>query len=152
MAAHMFVLYLGMLSFITPPVCIAAFAAANLARADPMRTGFTATKFGWSAFVVPFLFVFEPSLLLQGTAGELVHDVGTAIGGVWLTSMGIAGYSLREIGWPQRAAYMIAGVLLLIPATLLPGEGTSTYLGVAIAAFLIGLDYLRSRRISGAGE
>jgi TRAP transporter 4TM/12TM fusion protein len=149
MAAHMFVLYLGMLSFITPPVCIAAFAAANLARADPMRTGFAATKFGWSAFVVPFLFVFEPSLLLQGTAWELLHDVGTAIGGVWVASMGIAGYSLREIGWPQRFIYMIAGVLLLVPATLLPGDGTSTYLGVALAAVLIGIDYVRSRRIGG---
>ena len=147
MAAHMFVLYLAMLSFITPPVCIAAFAAANLARADPMRTGFAATKFGWSAFVVPFLFVFEPSLILEGTAGELLHDVGSAVGGVWLASMGIAGYSLRPIGWPLRFAYGITGILLLIPATLLPGNGASTYLGIAVAAVLVGGDYVLARRM-----
>jgi TRAP transporter 4TM/12TM fusion protein len=146
MSAHMFVLYLGMLSFITPPVCIAAFAAANLARANPMLTGFTATKFGWSAFVVPFLFVFEPSLLLQGTPGELVHDVSTAIGGVWIASMGIAGYSLRIIGWVERAIYVVAGFLLLIPANLLPGDKVTTYLGIVLAVLLLGRDYLAVRK------
>lgn len=146
MSAHMFVLYLGMLSFITPPVCIAAFAAANLARANPMRTGFTATRFGWSAFVVPFLFVFEPSLLLQGSPWELMHDVGTAIAGVWIASMGFAGYSLRALGWVERGAYVLAGFLLLIPARLLPGDDVTTYLGLALAAVLIGRDYLKVRK------
>jgi TRAP transporter 4TM/12TM fusion protein len=146
MAAHMFVLYLGMLSFITPPVCIAAFAAANLARADPMLTGLAATRFAWSAFVVPFLFVFKPSLLLDGTPMELVHDVGTAIGGVWIGSMGMAGYSLLRIGWLERVAYVVAGLLLLIPASLLPGDDVTTYLGLALAAALLARDVLRARR------
>jgi TRAP transporter 4TM/12TM fusion protein len=145
MAAHMFVLYLGMLSFITPPVCIAAFAAANLARADPMRTGLTATRFGWAAFFVPFLFVFQPSLLLQGAPFELVHDVGTAIAGVWIGSMGIAGYSLRRIGWVERGLYVAAGFLLLIPASLLPGDNVTTYLGIALAAAMLGRDWLKVR-------
>ncbi|HEY4774806.1 MAG TPA: TRAP transporter fused permease subunit [Xanthobacteraceae bacterium] len=146
MAAHMFVLYLAMLSFITPPVCIAAFAAANLARADPMITGLTATRFGWSAFVVPFLFVFEPSLLLQGTPLELVHDVGTAIAGVWIASMGLAGYSFLPIGWLARSAYVVTGLVLLVPASLLPGHGASTYLGIALAAALLARDFRRVRR------
>jgi TRAP-type uncharacterized transport system fused permease subunit len=145
MAAHMFVLYLGMLSFITPPVCIAAFAAANLARADPMRTGLAATRFGWAAFFVPFLFVFEPSLLLQGAPLELVHDVGTAIAGVWIGSMGIAGYSLRRIGWIERGLYIVAGFLLLIPASLLPGDKVTTYLGIALAVALLARDWLKVR-------
>ncbi|MGE0744869.1 MAG: TRAP transporter permease [Rhodospirillales bacterium] len=151
MAAHMFVLYLGMLSFITPPVCIAAFAAANLARADPMRTGFAATRFGWAAFVVPFLFVFEPSLILQGTALELVHDVGTAIAGVWIATMGIAGYSLRRIGWAARIGYTAAGLLLLIPASLLPGDNVTTYVGVAAAAALLARDWMKAGRSRRAG-
>ena len=146
MAAHMFVLYLGMLSFITPPVRIAAFAAANLARADPMRTGFAAMRFGWAAFVVPFLFVFEPSLLLQGTWDQLLHDVATAIAGVWIGSMGFAGYSLRRLNMAERAAYVVAGFLLLIPANLLPGEHVTTYLGVALAVLLLGRDYLKVKR------
>jgi TRAP transporter 4TM/12TM fusion protein len=146
MAAHMFVLYLGMLSFITPPVCIAAFAAANLARADPMLTGLVATRFGWSAFIVPFLFVASPSLLLDGTPWELVHDVGTAVGGVWVASMGLIGYSLRPIGWAERAALVLAGLLLLIPAKLLPGSGLSTVLGIALAAAILGRDLWKARQ------
>ena len=146
MAAHMFVLYLAMLSFITPPVCIAAFAAANLARADPMRTGFAATRFGWAAFFVPFIFVFQPSLLLEGTAVELLHDVGTAVAGVWIGSMGIAGYSMRRIGWLERGAYVVTGFLLLIPASLVSANNITTYLGVILAAALLGRDYLTVRR------
>jgi TRAP-type uncharacterized transport system fused permease subunit len=96
--------------------------------------------------VVPFLFVFEPSLLLQGTPGELVHDVGTAIGGVWIASMGIAGYSLRIIGWVERAIYVVAGFLLLIPANLLPGDKVTTYLGFVLAVLLLGHDYLAVRK------
>jgi TRAP transporter 4TM/12TM fusion protein len=142
MAAHMFVLYLGMLSFITPPVCIAAFAAANLARADPMMTGFAATRFGWAAFFVPFIFVFQPSLLLEGTAIQLIHDVGTAIAGVWIGSMGIAGYSMRRIGWVERVAYVATGFLLLIPASLVSATNATTYLGIVLTAALLGRDYL----------
>jgi TRAP transporter 4TM/12TM fusion protein len=142
MAAHMFVLYLGMLSFITPPVCIAAFAAANLARADPMMTGFAATRFGWAAFFVPFIFVFQPSLLLEGTAIQLIHDVGTAIAGVWIGSMGIAGYSMRRIGWVERVAYVTTGFLLLIPASLVSATNATTYLGIVLTAALLGRDYL----------
>jgi TRAP transporter 4TM/12TM fusion protein len=149
MAAHMFVLYLAMLSFITPPVCIAAFAAANLARADPMLTGFAATRFGWAAFFVPFLFVFKPSLLLDGTPLELLHDVSTAIGGVWIATMGIAGYSLCRIGWLRRVAYTIAGMLLFIPASLMPGGNLTTVVGLVLAAALLGFDFVKVRRERG---
>ena len=71
MAAHMFILYFGCLSMITPPVAIGAFAAANLADADPMRTGYAAMAFGWTAFLVPFLFVFSGALLMRGSALEI---------------------------------------------------------------------------------
>jgi TRAP transporter 4TM/12TM fusion protein len=156
MAAHMFVLYLAMLSFITPPVCIAAFAAANIARADPMRTGFAASRFGWSAFVVPFIFVFKPTLLLQtGSNWEIAYDVSTAIAGVWITSMALVGYSLRRIGWLERLGYMIAGMLLLIPSSLLPGDSVTTYMGIAMALALIARDYMvvkGSRSVASVAE
>lgn len=155
MAAHMFVLYLAMLSFISPPVCIAAFAAANIARADPMRTGFAASRFGWSAFVVPFIFVFKPTLLLQtGTPWEIVYDVTTAIGGVWVASMGLVGYSLRPIRWLARVLYFAAGMLLLVPSSLLPGESVTTYMGIGLTVLLVLRDRLAARAggpASGAG-
>ncbi|MHA1109434.1 MAG: TRAP transporter permease, partial [Alphaproteobacteria bacterium] len=67
-AAHMFILYFGMMSMITPPVAIGAYAAATLTGADPLRTGFAAMRFGWLAFVIPFLFVASPTLLMEGSA------------------------------------------------------------------------------------
>ena len=67
LVAHMFCFYYAILSFITPPVCVAAYAGANIAEADPMKTGFTSMKLGVVAFIVPVMFVYEPSLLWQGS-------------------------------------------------------------------------------------
>ena len=67
MASHMFVMYFGMMSMITPPVALAAYAAASLANTDPMKTGWIAMRFGWIAFIIPFLFIRAPSLLLEGS-------------------------------------------------------------------------------------
>ena len=72
MAAHMFVMYNGMLSMITPPVAFAAYAAANIARTDGWTTGWVACLVGWSTFILPFLFVLTPSLLMDGSIVEIV--------------------------------------------------------------------------------
>src|SRR4029079_4378437 len=74
MAAHMFILYYGCLSMISPPVAIAAFVAANLAGAADNRTGWTAMAFGWTLFVVPFLFVYSTTLLLRGPPLTIAID------------------------------------------------------------------------------
>ena len=137
LAAHMFIFYYGMLSMITPPVAIGAFAAASIARSDPMRTGFGAMRFGWSAFVIPFLFVFSPSLLMRGGAVETAIDVGTALAAVWLIAAGLTGYSLRRIGPAARAAYVLAGACLLVPAAMLGASHLGTLAGAALAAVLL---------------
>ena len=99
LATHMFILYLGMMSMITPPVAIGAFFAASLAGAPPMRTGFVAMRFGWTAYIVPFLFMFSPALLLQSPSPvETAMAVCTAIAGVWLISAGMIGYLLQPLG------------------------------------------------------
>jgi TRAP transporter 4TM/12TM fusion protein len=118
LAAHMFILYLGMMSLITPPVAVAAFFAASIAKAPPMATGWTCMRFGWTAYVVPFLFVFSPSLLLQGSVEDLIIDVSSAIAGVWLISAGMIGYFARNLDIVGRAAFLLAGILLLIPSEL----------------------------------
>ena len=74
MAAHMFVMYNGMLSMITPPVAFAAYAAANIARTDGWTTGWVACLVGWSTFILPFLFVLTPSLLMDGPADQIVLE------------------------------------------------------------------------------
>src|SRR5262249_26667982 len=92
MAAHMFILYYGCLSMISPPVAVAAFVAANLANADPNKAGWVAMAFGWTIFVIPFLFVYSGTLLLKGDPLFIVFDFVTAVAGVWFISAAVMGY------------------------------------------------------------
>jgi len=116
MAAHLFALYFGMLSLITPPVAVAAFTAATVAESDFLRTGFAAVHFGWTAYVVPFLFVLAPELLMQGSAVTILHTSATAVIGVWLVSAGFMGFFARPLGVGHRVLFMAAGALLFFPA------------------------------------
>ena len=116
MAAHLFALYFGMLSLITPPVAVAAFTAATVAESDFLRTGFAAVHFGWTAYVVPFLFVLAPELLMEGSAFEILHTAATAVIGVWLVSAGFMGFFARPLGAVHRVLFMAAGFLLFFPA------------------------------------
>ncbi|HEX2198694.1 MAG TPA: TRAP transporter fused permease subunit [Burkholderiales bacterium] len=136
-AAHMYVMYFGMMSMITPPVAIAAFAAAGIARADPMRTGWEACRFGWSAYVVPFLFVLSPTLLLIGPPDAVALAIVTATLGIWLVSIGMIGFFMRPISAPLRAAFMASGLLALIPAGAFPGAVWTDILGAALGAILM---------------
>ena len=114
--AHMFILYFGMMSMITPPIALAAFAAATLTKADPMTTGFVAMRFGWTAYVVPFLFVIAPSLLLLGEDNvQVLIDVFTALVGVYLISVAAIGYFRRPINSLMRLFLVITGFAAIIP-------------------------------------
>ena len=146
LAAHMFILYLGMMSFITPPVAIAAFFAASLAGAEPMRTGFTAMRFGWTAYIVPFLFVFSPSLLLQEPSWLITGvAIVTAVAGVWLVSAGMIGYLVRPMAAWTRAGFILAGLCLLVPDEIAAWARWTDALGALGAFALVALE-LRSRR------
>src|SRR5215467_5913084 len=138
MAAHMFILYYGCLSMISPPVAVAAFVAANLADADPNKTGWVAMAFGWPIFVIPFLFVFSGTLLLKGNPIFIVSDFVTAIVGVWLISAAVMGYSVRPLRWLDRCAYLIAGVCLMMPVDAIPNARWLNVLGglFALAVFV----------------
>jgi TRAP transporter 4TM/12TM fusion protein len=147
LAAHMFILYLGMMSMITPPVAIGAFFAASLAGAEPMRTGFTAMRFGWTAYIVPFLFLFSPSLLLQGEAlTTTMIAVGTAIAGVWIVSAGMIGYFLRPLAPARRIGLVVAGTALLIPDEIGTWAAWTDLGGLLLASVVLGVEYLGSRR------
>ncbi|HWM46235.1 MAG TPA: TRAP transporter fused permease subunit [Xanthobacteraceae bacterium] len=156
MAAHLFVLYFGMMSMITPPVAVAAFAAAAIAKADPMRTGFEAVRFGWTAFVVPFLFVASPTLILIGTPVAIAQAVATAFAGVWLISIAMAGHFVRPLGWPMRVLFAGSGLLALIPAGAFPGAEFTDLAGVLIGAALIAHELMHRRAgmatLRAAGE
>jgi len=116
MAAHLFILYTGMLSMITPPICFAAYSAAAIAGSDAMRTGFTAMRLGVAAYIVPFLFIFSPALLLMGSPGDIALTMITAMFGCFLVSSAVTGYLFQVLSLPKRALIALAGIGLLIPA------------------------------------
>ena len=129
MASHMFVMYFGMMSMITPPVALAAYAAASLAQTDAMKTGWAAVRFGWIAYIIPFLFVRAPSLLLEGGIMSVVLATLTALAGVWMICAAFAGYSTRPIGRATRIGFGIAGLLMFIPAEAIPYGGWTDVVG-----------------------
>ena len=96
MAAHMYVMYFGMLSMITPPVAIAAYAAANIARVSGWTTGWTAVVVGWSTFFIPFLFVTEPSLLMEGQWRSIAWNFARNMLGIFVGTAASSGLPLRR--------------------------------------------------------
>ncbi|MCC2689150.1 MAG: C4-dicarboxylate transporter permease [Rhizobiaceae bacterium] len=145
MAAHLFVLYFGMMSMITPPIALAAFAAASIARADPTMTGLASVKFGWIAFIIPFLFAFSPSLILIGEPIDIILAIITAAFGVWLVSSALAGYFVDRLSPSMRALFAIAGLNALIPAGAFPGAIYTDVAGVILGALAMGWSVLGAR-------
>ena len=119
-AAHLYVLYFGMMSMITPPICMAAFAAASIAQSGPMATGLAAMRFGWSAYVIPVLFAFSPTLLMIGAPLDIGLALVTATIGVWLVSAALAGFLTDRLGLARRVALAALGLLALMPAGAVP--------------------------------
>jgi TRAP transporter 4TM/12TM fusion protein len=137
MQAHLFVLYFGMLSMITPPVALAAFAAANIARTDAWETGIEAMKVGWTVFLIPFLFAASPALLMFGSAWDVLVALGTTLGGIWLGSAGFVGFLLRPLSAPERGLALAAAAALLLPHQAVPAGLLWNAGGVALGAALL---------------
>ena len=150
MAAHMFVMYFGMMSMITPPVAIAAYAAASIAESDPMKTGWAAVRFGWIAYIIPFLFVGAPSLLLDGEPMTVLIAFVTALAGVWMVCAAFAGYCTRPLDVATRIGFAVAGLLLFIPAGYMKYGGLTDIAGLVLGAILLGREVFETRRLRSA--
>jgi TRAP transporter 4TM/12TM fusion protein len=150
MAAHMYVMYFGMLSMITPPVAIAAYAAANIARVSGWTTGWTAVVVGWSTFFIPFLFVLEPSLLMDGSVGSIAWNFARNILGIYVGTAAIVGFAFMSLGPPMRILLGAAAVAILIPPNVFPGAEVLDWLGLGGAVVLVAYDFARSRVTRGA--
>ena len=156
LASHMFVMYWGMLSFITPPVALAAFAAASVANVAPMRAGFEAMRLGAIIYFVPFFFVFNPALLLQGSIIENVQAFTTAILGVGIVSGALQGYLIGAgnlgsgtKGFIVKTLIGLSGLILALPAgglfgfsqiSLLLAAGVFLAIGVVTRIVLVKAD------------
>jgi TRAP transporter 4TM/12TM fusion protein len=115
LSAHLFILYYGILSMITPPVAFAAYAGAAIAGSDSMRTGYTCMRLGILAYIVPFLFIFSPALLLMGPTVDIIVSIITAIAGCFLLGCTLVGYLFRNLSPLMRGLMGLAGIGLLIP-------------------------------------
>lgn len=148
MQAHLFVMYFGMLSMVTPPVAFAAFAAANIAKASFWETGWASVRIGWAAYIVPFLFALSPQLILRGDALQVTVSVITAFLGVYMGSVAVVGYLASQVPALFRLLYGAAGLMLLAPVDLFPGAGWVNLAGFLIAGGGIAWEILRARRLA----
>lgn len=146
MAAHMFVMYNGILSMITPPVAFAAYAAANIARTDGWTTGWIACVVGWSTFLLPFLFVLTPSLLMDGSWTEIILNFSRVTFGIWLGTIAAVGFGLARIGVAARLTYAVVALAVVLPPEAF---GSAIYInlaGIAAALVLLAIDWMRLRK------
>ena len=150
LAAHMYVFYFGIVSLITPPVAIAAFVAANLAGANPMATAVTSVRLGWTALVVPVMFVMSPNLIMQGEPVDIAVAFVTAVAGVWVTTCGIQGYFVRHLNPLMRTAFMSGGIMLLIPNEAFASAIYLEIAGVAITLLAVGWEWMAKRQLKAA--
>ena len=130
-AAHMFAFYFAILSAITPPVALAVFAAAGRARTSIWSTGWEAVRLAAPAYIIPFMFIYEPSLLLIGDWVVSLTSSVTAVIGVTCLAAGLQGYLLREASWWQRIVLIAAAILLIKPGYV------TDAIGLALLALVI---------------
>jgi len=136
LAAHMFIFYFAILSAITPPVALAAFAAAGIAGSEPMKTGIVSMKLGLAAFIVPFMFVYGESLLLIGDTQTIILSVITASIGIWGIATAVEGWLLRHAFWYERVILFGGSLLMIIPGLW------SDIIGISILASIVILQKL----------
>jgi TRAP transporter 4TM/12TM fusion protein len=116
LAAHLFVFYFGIVADITPPVALAAYAGAGIAKADPFWTGVTATKLAIGAFIIPYIFVYNPAMILIGTTPLLlIRNLLTASGGMLGVGIAMIGFCFTDMKWWERIWFAAGGLLLIDP-------------------------------------
>lgn len=118
LAAHMFIFYFSILATITPPVALAAYAAASIARTSMWDVGWTAVKFGIAGFIIPYMFVFGPALLLEGSAAEIVLAIISASIGVIGLAASFQGWLLKKLGNLERLIILASSLCLIKPGLI----------------------------------
>ena len=141
LAAHLFIFYFGCISNVTPPVSLAAYAASGIAGSPPLKTAWTAMLLASAGFLVPFMFVYAPALLLEGSLGEIVVVTGTGIAGVTALAAAAMGFLRRELIPWERGLLLVAAFALIFPGLLSDGCGLAILLVI----------FLRSG-VGGEGE
>lgn len=119
LAAHMFTFYFGIIADITPPVALAAFAGSAIAKSNPLQTGITASKLAIAAFIIPYIFVLNPAMLMIDTTPfEVILIIITSITGMFGISASMEGYLFTHANKFERIAFLVGGVLLIYPGAI----------------------------------
>lgn len=146
-AAHLFAFYFSSLSLISPPVAAAAFTAAAIAGSDGWKTGWVAVRIGAVAFVVPFMFAYDQSLLLEGPFSQIAVDLFTACIGAACFAMTGVGYFLRDLKWFERFFLFLVGILLIFP------KKTFSLVGmILLFLFVVSQLYARKKAMKSVSE
>lgn len=141
LAAHMFVYYWGMLSFLTPPIMLSVFAASTLAQANAWATARLGMRLGIAAYIVPFVFIYDSGLLAQGSLFGIVISALTALLGIGMVAIALEGYILRNLRWIQRILLVLGGMALLVP------NGIANFMGLGLALLLFSWEWFRFKRL-----
>jgi TRAP transporter 4TM/12TM fusion protein len=146
--AHMFVFYFGMLSMISPPIAMASFAAASIAGGDQMKTSIEAFRLGWIAYVLPFLFIYKPGLLMIGPAFDVVYVFASSCVALFLVTGGIVGHALKPLGLASRLASIVVGLLMIAPLDKIGSYALE--LGVSAFGLIMLVAFVAAGRGGGA--
>ena len=137
--AHLFIAYSSLLAMITPPVALAAYTAAGIARADPTKVGYTALKLGLTGLIVPYMFVYGPSLVLYGSTLSVIRSAITAIVGIYLLSSSLQGFYLVK-----RVKLFVRILLLICALLLIDAKFITDLFGFGIL-FIISFNIIRNK-------
>jgi len=145
MAAHLFIFYFGIISNVTPPVALAAYAAAGLAKCNPTRTGFVAFRLSLSGFILPFMFVYNPVLLMDGSPIAILQALATALVGIYCLSCGMERFVFKwNISIPEDILMIGAAICLIAPDVM------TDLIGLAILAVILGWHLILEKRPAAA--
>ena len=140
-AAHFFVFYFGIVADITPPVALAAYAGSAIAKSNPMKTATTATRLAIAAFIIPFVFAFNPDMLLiDATLGSILTISITSVLGMIGVAAGLSGYLLKKMNIVERVLAVVGGLLLVIPGTV------TDIIGIVLTLIVLALQFLGKKR------
>ncbi|MDO4633792.1 MAG: TRAP transporter permease [Eubacteriales bacterium] len=144
-AAHFFVFYFGIVADITPPVALAAYAGSAIAKSNPMRTAFNASKLAIAAFIVPYMFAFNPAMLLvDTTALEVAQIVITSVIGIFGVASALEGYCFSDMNPVIRVVIAAGGLMMIHPAAL------TDIAGLVIIALCLGFQYMQGKKQAAA--
>jgi len=130
LAAHLFVFYFGNISNVTPPVALAAFTGAGIAGASPSKTGWTAARLAAAGFIIPYMWIYSPALIAQGSVSEIIFSLITAAVGVIALACAVQGYMMKTTNVFQRTLLFVAAFGLIKPGLLTDTVGISILITV----------------------